>query len=690
MKNFYKVLMFMAFIGTSPYVFGQAIQLDDNHSLSGFPFNGKLFLRSDRDSTFWESNGTAVGTVQFSTVKSDDVGYAVFNNKIYFAGMDASHGTELWSTDGTGPGTVLVSDIWTGTDSSKPSEFIVFNSKLYFTAFDPTYGRELYEYSGSGSPSRITDLNPNAGSSFDLPYFAALNNILYFDAVNGTGEALYGMQGTTITKILDLPAGFKVSGYAKIGTTIFCAIVSQTAGLKIYKTTGVASATLVKDFSNMFAGITSPQLINWNNKIYFTVAETLFDNELWSTDGTTTAMVKDINPGANGSNPIIMNSVVLQGKLVFMASTDDSGYELWTTDGTADGTTMLKDLNTNAGEGSNPILFPAWNSDLDKPTPGGDLSLDGLDRTLNYNGYIFFAADNGTNGIELYKTDGTAGNTTMIDDINPTGDGIGASFSYLYTSSGLVFSGNDGVNGDAPWISNGTTITPIVNINLSGSSDPGFFYIWNGDIYLSADDGDGGSEGYTDLYILQGPYTSLPITLSEFNATASNNNVILSWNTSSENNSDHFEILRSNDGDHFDKIGSVNASGNSNTVRKYSFDDNDAYNQGVNKLYYRLNMKDKDGKSYLSKIVSVTLNDLPVTMMLYPNPAHDVIRIKYNAIAGGVISIADVNGKTFYKSMVSPSTLGIKQINISAYPTGTYILRFIQNGKAIIQKFVKE
>lgn len=692
MKNFYTILFSFVLAANTTCIFGQAIQLDDNHSLSGYPFNGKLLLRSDRDSTFWESDGTAVGTVQFSTVKSDDIGYTIFNNKVYFAGMEGTHGTELWSTDGTGPGTMMVSDIWSGTDSSRPREFIVFNSKLYFTAYEPTYGRELYEYTGSGSPTRISDLNPNGGSSFDSSYFSAVNGVLYFDATNATGEALYGLQGSTITKILDIPSGFKVKAYSKIGNTVFCAICSQTAGMKIYKTTGVAAATLVKDFSNLFAGIIPPQMINWNNKIYFTASETLLDNELWSTDGTTTALVKDINAGTNGSNPLIMNSVVLQNKLVFSASTDASGYELWTTDGTESGTTMLTDINTTAGEGSIPILFPAWNSDVSRPSPGGDLGLEGLDRTLNYNGYIFFAADNGTDGVELFKTDGTAGNTVMVKNINPAGDGIGSSLSYLYTASGLVFTGDDGSNGEEPWISDGTTTTPIVNINMVGSSgsDPSFFYIWNGDIYLSADDGDGGSEGYRDLYILQGPYNSLPVTLSELSATVAANSVSINWNTSSENNSDHFDVMRSIDGKNFSVIGNVTAAGNSTTTRNYSFIDNDAYNLGVNKLYYRLNTKDKDGRSYFSKIVSATLNDLPVTMSLYPNPAHDVLNLKYNAADGGVVSVADLNGKTLYKTVVSPSTVGIHKINISAYPAGNYILKFVHNGKATIQKFVKE
>lgn len=220
MKNFYLILLSLVLTGTTTSVLGQAIQLDDNHSLFGFPFNGKLFLRSERDSTLWQSNGTAAGTNQFSAVKSDD-SFEAMNNKIYFAGFNAANGAELWETDGSALGTVLVSDIWAGPDSSKPGNFTVFNNKLYFTAFTPSLGRELYEYSGSGSPVSKTDLNTGSGSSFGQPQFYELNSVLYFNAMNNTGNAIYGMQTSgTITKILDLPVGYSLNIYEHIGNKI--------------------------------------------------------------------------------------------------------------------------------------------------------------------------------------------------------------------------------------------------------------------------------------------------------------------------------------------------------------------------------------------------------------------------------------------------------------------------------------
>lgn len=688
MKQLYSFFMGFAFMATTMPIFGQAILLDDNHSLSGIPLNGRLILTSERDSTFWSSDGTAAGTSQFSNVKSDNEGFAILNNTIYFSGLNAANGSELWKTDGTAAGTVLVSDIWPGPDSSKPSDFIVFNNKLYFTAFTSGSGRELYEYSGSGTPAALTDLNVGPGSSFATPHYFVLNGLLYFNATNTTGNAVYALQTAGIAKILDVPAGFSVNGFINIGNTLFIAISNGSDGMRIYKTTGVAAATVVQSFSGTLSGLIPPQMINWNNKIYFTAAALGFDTELWVTDGTTTSQVADINPGANGSHPTISNSVVLNNKLVFSASTDDSGYELWVTDGTTAGTSMLKDINTADGTGSIPFLWPAWinYADLNDGTGNSEI----YNRSANFNGFIFFTADNGTDGVELYKTDGTTAGTMLVKNINPAGDGAG--YSYLYTKAGVVFAGNDGTNGSEPWISDGTAAgtTPIANLNLSGDSDPLFFYIWNGDIYLNATNGNGGPENYYDLYKLQGPYSPLPVTLDDFVATTSASNVLLTWNTSSENNSDKFVVMRSTDGEHFEAIGSVAAAGHSNTPENYSFLDVDAYSQGANKLYYRLNMQDKDGRAHLSKIVTATLADLPVVMSLYPNPVHHTLRIKYNAPQGGVINITELNGRVLYRAALGASTVGMHQINVSSYPSGTYILKFVQNGNTAVQKFVKE
>ena len=83
--------------------------------------------------------------------------------------------------------------------------------------------------------------------------------------------------------------------------------------------------------------------------------------ELWKTDGTAqgTVMVKDINPGALGAGEDLGGFTQHNGAIYFAAYTPAAGYELWKTDGTAQGTVMVKDINPGTG-GSEPGQFVSF------------------------------------------------------------------------------------------------------------------------------------------------------------------------------------------------------------------------------------------------------------------------------------------------------------------------------------------
>lgn len=691
----------------------QVTQVDNNHSLSGYPIGNKILLISDNDSTLWISDGTAANTQQYTTkVKVDDNGSGgILNNKVYFAGIDATNGSELWVTDGTDVGTSLVQDINSGSANSTPDNFFLFKNDLYFTATNTTYGRELYKINGTnGTVSLFKDINPNAASGFSSANgitFFSNNGLMYFTANDGPdGTEMWVSDGTVgNTKMLKditpgVGIGTKFGQFTNLGTEVIFGVITATNSLDLWRTDGTPAGTSVlKSFNIPSSALAFTGFLPFNNKIYFNGVDLLTGIELWSTDGTTTAMVKDINPGAtsgipNSSIPILLNAVIINNHFIFSATTTTDGSELWTSDGTSAGTVLLKNINTTAGVGSSPFLFPVINyiGALNGNLAGG--LGDIFDRTALYNGFIFLSADDGINGTQLWKTDGTAGGTSLVKNIGGTAGGV--STSYFYTKSGLYFSADDGVSGAEPWLSDGTSLgtNQVYDINAgSGASSPGFLFVFNNNLFFTADNGDSPVNGFTDFYKINATVSTLPITLLNFSATLQTQAVILDWTTSTEINSSHFVTQRSNDGVHFTDIGSVNAAGNSAVQKRYTYNDLQYTDAHSDVLFYRLQIVDKDGKYKYSDVLSVRLKDKITELNIYPNPVHNQLGISFTAPFANKIAlrITDVNGKQIFNKMYSAGSIAnLQSIDVSGLANGAYFVQMIAGKEIKMVKFIKE
>lgn len=165
----------------------------------------------------------------------------------------------------------------------------------------------------------------------------------------------------------------------------------------------------------------------------------------------------------------------------------------------------------------------------------------------------------------------------------------------------------------------------------------------------------------------------LPVTLEFFRARAEGSQVRTTWQTSSESNSDYFELERSADGTSWSPAGRVQAAGNASTTRNYSLVDASPY-QGIS--YYRLKHVDKDGKVALSTVESVSVTAASNAFRVYPNPARSVLHIEGPANSLSHFRVFNAAGAdvTTLVRISNAGNTGVKA-DVSKLSSGTYFIK---------------
>lgn len=178
----------------------------------------------------------------------------------------------------------------------------------------------------------------------------------------------------------------------------------------------------------------------------------------------------------------------------------------------------------------------------------------------------------------------------------------------------------------------------------------------------------------------------LPITLLNFTAQRSGAQVLLQWQTSMEDNNDHFDVERSPDGAGFVFLTSVAGYGNSTTQQRYQAIDPNPF-QAYN--YYRLKQVDKDGKDRYSKIVFVDMlaNATGFSVKVYPNPADRTISLDLTSPRGmsSIISLYNGEGTLITKRYFQLMT-GLNHLtwDISDLSAGIYYCKVENTGWPVI------
>ena len=113
-------------------------------------------------------------------------------NTLYFQANDGTNGVELWKSDGTSSGTVMVKDIYSGSGSSSLDYLTAVGNTLYFVADDGTNGVELWKSDGTASGTvMVKDITAEVAQLL-RPYLTAVGNTLYFQPTTEPTETNCG------------------------------------------------------------------------------------------------------------------------------------------------------------------------------------------------------------------------------------------------------------------------------------------------------------------------------------------------------------------------------------------------------------------------------------------------------------------------------------------------------------------
>ena len=186
----------------------------------------------------------------------------------------------------------------------------------------------------------------------------------------------------------------------------------------------------------------------------------------------------------------------------------------------------------------------------------------------------------------------------------------------------------------------------------------------------------------------------LPIVLVEFSGKHNGRNFSneLYWSTASEVNNDHFEVMRSLDGNKFESIGKVMGAGSAHQLSSYNLVD-DKLIKGQPIYYYQLKQVDFDGNTTLSDVVTIKVGqNIDRNVELYPNPANELVNIRINGNAGDMVTanLMDNTGKlvmTMIRTELTQYT-EMFRFDVTAIPSGVYMVNIAVGNKVFTQKLL--
>jgi hypothetical protein len=291
--------------------------------------------------------------------------------------------------------------------------------------------------------------------------------------------------------------------------------------------------------------------------------------------------------------------------------------------------------------------------------------------------------------------------SNMIDDFcGSIENNSWYAFTALSTTESFVFSGINGtycgsgiqalvydVTKDADGCcTNFDLVSNCYNpVSLAGGTVTATSLVVGKEYYLMIDGNTGSGCDYT---ISNWGPVILTVSLVDFTGYQIDNENKLEWTTASENNNDHFIIQKSEDGQTFTELGTVDGHGNSNVINNYEFSDKSPL---AGYSYYRLKQVDFDGESAFSNVIVVeAIKDHDVR--IYPNPFKDQLTIKLNDFDIKELDVEILNqfGSTIYNKTLASETGSVTIDFNQSMSHGFYFVKVKIGNQVIIEKLIKD
>jgi len=175
-----------------------------------------------------------------------------------------------------------------------------------------------------------------------------------------------------------------------------------------------------------------------------------------------------------------------------------------------------------------------------------------------------------------------------------------------------------------------------------------------------------------DTPLAVGPGT-LPVLFTKLGASCNSNGATVSWSTTSESNTNYFELQRSINGNDWASVNVIKAAGNSSTGHTYQLPD---FNGGAS--LYRIKEVDMDGQPIYTSIIRTNCEVKTVDIVIYPVPARDLLNVVIRSVKSLKTQLLIIDGVGKVVRKIDATLLNGSntfQFNLNGLASGEYLIR---------------